>query len=309
MVSWRSRRDRFARAAASTAAAALLVVVVACGGSASTTTNTKTNLNSELPSKIRQAGVLTMLTAPVFKPISYYKEGSTTDIIGSDVDIMRAMGDELGVKVNLLPVQFPEFIPGIQSGRGDVAGGGLTDTEQREQQVSFVDDFILGELYVVRKGNPAGISSDYYSACGKKISFTVGAQSVNTVNTLVQKCKAKGLPAPDTIQTSDVNATVLAVRSGRADVSYYDDLGFDAVNAAANNELQAFKIQGYPAQYWGFAVSKDDTQLQKALLDALKAIIANRKYAKILDQYGVSSDALNDPGINLQTVRPQGGSL
>ncbi len=78
------------------------------------------------------------------------------------------------------------------------------------------------------------------------------------------------------------------------------------MNQAASNELQAFKIKSFPGQYWGFAVAKDDTQLQNALLAAVKAIIANGKYEAILKTYSVTDNALNDPGINLQTVRPQG---
>lgn len=307
MLCWRTSSKDSVRGVGSRLLVALLAgLLVACGGASSGSGSTTTNLNSQLPSAIRSAGVLNVLTAPVFRPISFYKEGSTTDIVGSDADIIRAMGAKLGVKVNLIAVQFPEFIPGIQSGRGDIAGGGLTDTAAREQQVSFVDDFSLGELYVVRKGNAVGISSDYYSACGKKVSFAIGALSATTVSTLASKCLAAGKPAIQQIQTSDVNSTLLAVRSGRADVSFYDDLGFDAVNQAANNELQSFKIASFPGQYWGFAVAKDNTQLQNALLAALKAIIADKTYEKILKQYGVSSDALNDPGINLQTVRPQG---
>lgn len=291
---------------------AVSVVLVACGGS-SPSSSTKTNLNSELPSSVKQAGQINILTDPVFAPISYYKAGSTanTDIIGSDADILKAIAAQLGVKANFTPTAFPGMIPGVQSGRGDLAGGGLTDTAQREQAVQFVDDFKVDELYVVLKGNKAGISNDYFSACGHKVAYTVGALSVTTVTTLQQMCTAKGSPITE-IQTSDVNATLLAVRSGRADVSFYDNLGFDSVNQAANNELQSFEITSYPqgcgcgGQYWGFAIAPNNAQLAKAILDGLKAIIANGTYAQILKTYNVASNALNEPGINLQTVKPLG---
>lgn len=290
------------------------VMVAACGGS-SGGGSTNTSLNSELPSAIKTAGVINILTDPVFAPISYYKSGSTanTDIIGSDADILKAMAAELGVKTNFEPTAFSGMLPGVQSGRGDLAGGGLTDTATREQAVSFVDDFKVDELYVVLKGSAAGagISNDYFSACGHKVSFAVGALSATTVGTLQTMCTARGKPIT-MIQVSDVNATLLAVRSGRADVSFYDNLGFDAVNQAANNTLQSFEVTSYPSgcgcggQYWGFAVGMSNQQFSKALLDALKAIIANGKYAAILKTYGVESNALNIPGINLQTTKPLG---
>lgn len=259
------------------------------------------DLNGLLPDNIRDAGVIKVLTAPVFAPISYYKEGSTTDIIGSDPDILRAMGDRLGVAIAFEATEFPGMLPGVQTGRGDLAGGGLTDTAEREEIVAFVDDFQLGMLYVVKTGNAAGISSDFLSACGKKIAFTTGALSATQVDDLIAKCKEAGMPEPEGVPVSDINDTLLAVRSGRVDVSFYDDFGFDTVNAAANNEMEAFKIEGYPNQYWGFAVNKDDTRFQFALLAALKAIIADGTYADILATYKLEPNALNEPGINLQT--------
>jgi polar amino acid transport system substrate-binding protein len=258
-----------------------------------------------LPDKIKQAGTINVLTAPVFSPISYFKEGSTdpADIIGSDPDILRAMGDKLGVSITFNPVDFPQMLPGVQAGRGDLAGGGLTDTAEREQAVSFVDDFQVGMDYVVKAGNAAGISTDYLSACGHTIAFTTGALSATQVDDLSAACQAAGKPAAQGVAVSDVNDTLLAVRSGRADVSFWDDFGsFDTTNQAANNELQAFKIDGFPNQYWGFAVSPTDTQFQNALLAALQAVVADGEYDQILAKYNLANNALEQPGINLQTV-------
>ena len=213
------------------------------------------------------------------------------------------MADKLGVTVTFVPVQFPEMLTGVTAGRGDLAGGGLTDTAEREQTVSFVDDFQVGMDYVVKAGNAAGISSDYLSACGHTIAYTTGALSATQVDDLSAACQAAGKPAAQGVAVSDVNDTLLAVRSGRADVSFWDDFGsFDTVNQGANNELEAFKIDSFPPQFWGFAVSKDDTQFQNALLAALQAVVADGQYASILANYSLANNALNDPGVNLQTV-------
>jgi polar amino acid transport system substrate-binding protein len=263
-------------------------------------------LNASLPPVIRAAGVIRVLTDPEFEPISYYRPGSKTAIIGSDPDILRAMGKVLGVRIQFVPVAFAGMLTGIQSGRGDVAGGGLTDTTARESVVSFVDDFSLGELYVVKAGNHAGISSSPLSACGHVVAYTIGAVSATAVPALGKKCVSAGKRDIHQIGMSSVNEVLLAVRSGRADVTMYDDIGFAAVNKANNDALKAFRISPYANQYWGFAVKPGDTQLANALLAALRVVVANGAYQRILARYGVSSDALDGPGINLQSSRPQG---
>jgi polar amino acid transport system substrate-binding protein len=197
------------------------------------------------------------------------------------------------------------MLTGIQSGRGDVAAGGLTDTTPREAAVRFVDDFSLGELYVVRSGAPAGVSADLLSACGYSVAYTIGAVSATAVPALAKQCTAAGKPTVRPVGVSGVQAAILAVRSGRARVTMYDDIGFADLNKANGGALQAFRIRPYPGQYWGFAVSLGNQQLARALLAALKAVVADGTYRAILNKYGVGSDALASPGINLQSSRPQ----
>jgi polar amino acid transport system substrate-binding protein len=283
---------------------ACLLLLAACGASSSNGTG---NSNISLPSSIASTHVLKVLTDPVFSPISYYQSGSPgSTIIGSDPDILRAMGKKLGVRVQFVPIAaFTGLIPGVQSGRGDVAAGGLTDTVQREGAVSFVDDFSLGELWVVRKGSHSGITANPLSACGHTVAYTIGAVSATAIPKLSSQCTAAGKPAITLVAVDGINDTVLAVLSGRADVTMYDDIGFDSLNSANHGELQAFTINPYPRQYWGFAVSKSDPQLAKALLTALKEVEASGQYVTILRKYDVAGDALLKPGINLQASHPQ----
>jgi polar amino acid transport system substrate-binding protein len=199
-----------------------------------------------LPSAIRSAGVIRILTDPEFAPISYYKTGSTTDIIGSDPDIVRAMGKALGVRIQFVPVAFTGVLTGIESGRGDVAAGGLTDTTQREAVVKFVDDFSLGELYVVRAGDAARISADPLSACGHSVAYTIGAVSATAIRALAKKCVAAGKPKIHQVGVAAVNETILAVRSGRADATMYDDIGFASLNRA-NNDASSQPLNGTTA--------------------------------------------------------------
>ncbi len=259
-----------------------------------------------LPAAVRSAG-LTVLTDPVVPPISSYAVGSRT-IVGTDPDILRALAKVLGVRVTFTAIgQFEGLLTGVQSGRGDVAAGGITDTALREKTVWFVDDFRLGELFLYKRGHaPPGISPAPLSICGDTVAYTNGTVSAAAVPALSRQCTAAGKPAIKAVGFAGVSATVLAVEAGRVQVALYDDFGFPALDKANGGNLQAIRITPYPDQYWGFAVSKADKPLAEALLAALKAITADGTYRKILDRYGVSEYALVSPGIDLQASRPQG---
>lgn len=310
-VALRARGWRVALKVAALLLAALLAaaLLAACGSDSAPSPSPKASgLNAKLPSAIRTAGVLNVLTVPEVPPVSYYKPGSTTEIVGSDPDMLQAIGKVLGVRVQFMPVKFDQMLLGVESGRGDVAAGGLTDTAERERKVTFVDNFILGERYVVRTGNTTakGISHEPLSACGHVVAFTIGAVSQTVVSSLERQCFAAGKPGIKDVGVEGIKATILAVLSGRADVALYDDLGFEQLNKANGNRLQSFRIDPWPNQYWGFAVRASNRQLADALLSGLEAVIKNGEYARVLSKYGVENGALAEPGINLQTARPQG---
>lgn len=295
----------------STLAVCLLMVVAACSSnptSSPSATGTATGRSAAastmLPSAIKSAGVLKILTIPEFQPITYYQSGSPgSSIVGSDPDIMRAIASTLGIKPQFIPIpSFPGILSGIQSGRGDVAAAGLTDTTQREAAFTFIDELRIGELYLVRKADAArlGISENPMSACGHTIAYALGTVSTVEVPKLSAQCAAAGKPAIKAIPVSGVNETALAVLSGRADTTMWEDIGFAQLNQANHGALMAYKLSSYPSEYWGFAVSKGNCQLAAALNTALGKVVASSEYMAILKRYGLTDDAIRSPGIDLQ---------
>lgn len=291
-------------------AVALCLVAAACSSSASsspsadTSTKQPTAASAMLPPAIRSAGVLKVLTIPEFQPITYYQSGSPgSRIVGSDPDLLRAMTKVLGIQVQFIPISsFPGILAGLQSGRGDVTAAGLTDTPQREAAYTFIDELSIGELYLVRKADAAklGITAQPMSACGHSMAYALGTISTVVVPKLSAQCVAAGKPAIKTIPVSGVNETALAVLSGRADTTMWDNVGFAQLNQANHGALAAYKLSPYPNQYWGFAVNKNNCQLAAALKSAMTRIKASGQYMAILKQYGLTDDAISTPGIDLQ---------
>src|SRR5260370_27044654 len=99
------------------------------------------------------------------------------------------------------------------------------------------------------------------------------------------QCVAAGKPAIKSILVTGVNETALAVLSGRAETTMWDNVGFAQLNQANHGALTAYKLSPYPNQYWGFAVSKGNCQLAAALNTALGKVVASSEYMAILKRY------------------------
>ena len=95
---------------------------------------------------------------------------------------------------------------------------------------------------------------------------------------------------------NDQNAVNLALSSGRADVAMADS------PVAAYQVKQSggtFKLSGQPygTAPYGIAIPKGNG-MAKPVLAALKHLIANGTYTKILDKWGVQAGAITNPVIN-----------
>lgn len=96
----------------------------------------------------RSNGTLTMATNAEFEPYEYMVE---SEIVGIDVDMMRAVCDKLGMTLKIDNIAFDSIIPAIQSGKADVGVAGMTVTEDRLQNVNFSDTYTTATQVIIVK--------------------------------------------------------------------------------------------------------------------------------------------------------------
>ena len=95
-----------------------------------------------------EPGILTMGTNATFPPYEY-KDGD--DIVGIDAEIAQAMADKLGLKLEIVDMDFDSLIASIQSGKIDMSLAGMTVTEERKQNVDFTDSYATGVQVIIVK--------------------------------------------------------------------------------------------------------------------------------------------------------------
>ena len=91
-------------------------------------------------------GTLTMGTNAEFPPYEYYEGG---DVTGIDVDMMRAICDELNMKLEIEDMAFDSIIPAVSTGKVDVGAAGFTVTEERKQNVDFSDTYTTSKQVII----------------------------------------------------------------------------------------------------------------------------------------------------------------
>jgi polar amino acid transport system substrate-binding protein len=258
-----------------------------------------------LPADIRKSGTLTVATDASYPPCEFFpKPGSPMQ--GFDVDVWNALGKQLGVQVKAVNTQFDGLIPGVQSGRYPMAMECISDSLDREKQVSFVD-FMVDKVGVYTTQSNAGkVTNDPLSVCGLTAAAQSGLDYVGMItNTLSPHCEKNGKPKIKLNQYPKQSDVLLALYSGRVDFVLADLPALAYLRRQAPKPVVLRTNKLLPTLYLGIVVKKDNTQLQKALLAAMKRIMADGTFDAIFKKWDISALKLSrPPGINLAKSDP-----
>lgn len=209
-------------------------------------------------------------------------------IIGMDADLGYAIGQVLHVKVKLVNATFDTIIPGLVDGKYDVGNSSFSPTPQRAKQVDFVTYFKAGEGFYVA-GNSSKTFNGLASLCGHSVAVETGTTEQAYAQQQAKKCKV----TIDSFATQ--NAVNLAVSSHRAEVGFADSQVVAYIVKGSNGTL---KTTGNPIEVapYGIALPKN-SGLDQPILGAIKQLMSDGIYAKILEKWGTSAGAITNPAI------------
>jgi polar amino acid transport system substrate-binding protein len=215
-------------------------------------------------------------------------------VVGMDADLAKAIGGVLHVKVTVVNATFDSIIPGLQAGKFDVGMSSFTDTKAREKVVDFVTYFSAGTSFYGKVGGPLIDSLD--ALCGHTVGVEKGTTQQDDSTAQKAKCTKAGKKADTVFAYPDQNGVNLALSSGRVQVAMAD-----SPVAAYQVKLSKgqFRLMGKPygTAPYGIALPKK-SGLAPPFLSAMKTLMKNGTYMKILKKWGVQAGAITNPKIN-----------
>ncbi|HEY0259994.1 MAG TPA: ABC transporter substrate-binding protein [Lacisediminihabitans sp.] len=213
-------------------------------------------------------------------------DGSTWK--GIDIDLAAALSKQLKRPITFKSAGFDTIVPGLASGRYDAAMTGMFDTLEREKTVDFVDYLTAKNNFLEAKSFKSVTGMD--DLCGVTVGVPSGALEVSLLATASKACVAAGSPEITVNQYKDLNATILALKSGRIQTTPNDSAA-NAYVLASNKS--SFKVSGdyLDGGFFAAAFPKGST-LTARFAKAFDAIIADGSYTKILTKWGIADRAV-----------------
>ncbi|OCJ07764.1 ABC transporter [Rhizobium sp. AC27/96] len=128
----------------------------------------------------------------------------TREMAGFDVDLCKAIANELGVKAEIKPISVEARVPEVKLGRVDITVANLAYTLSRAEQIQFSDPYYIAKEMLVVLGDDAGKSKTDY--VGQRLASTKGSTSELAIK----------LNKSDPLTFQDTGSAYLAVQQGKA---------------------------------------------------------------------------------------------
>lgn len=291
----------------SMAACALAVVLVSgCGSSSksptkassaktgSATTAEVASIAAQVPASVKSKGVYTVAADATYAPNEFIA-GNGHTVVGMDADLVKALAALMGLKVNIVNATFDSIIPGLQAGKYDMGASSFTDTKARQKVVDFVTYFSAGTSFYTKAQGGTAVGT-LASLCGHTAAVEAGTTEQADATAQEKKCKSAGKSADAVLVYSNQNEVNLAVQSGRAQIGMADS-PVAAYAVKQSHGLLKLVGQPYGTAPYGLALPKGNG-MAKPVLAAVKALMANGTYIKILTKWGIQAGAISNPTIN-----------
>ncbi|SEK85523.1 polar amino acid transport system substrate-binding protein [Kosakonia sacchari] len=250
-------------------------------------------LNAKLPADIAKRGYIIAGTNPNTPPTTFYQEDNKT-LAGREIDIMTAVAERLGVKVQWHDTGgFDNIIPGLKSGRYDVALANINATQKRLEQVDFVSYYDASRLGIIsRQDANIPAFTELTQVCGKEIGAGAGTTQINRLNEGSKACEAQGKPPIKVAVFPDRPAGVQAVVSGRVPMFFgpYEGLTWQVSKVKPLTMSGQISVNDAPVS---IAFPKG-SGLEEAVQAALNSLIKDGSYQKILDHWSIGFGAVKE---------------
>jgi cyclohexadienyl dehydratase len=151
----------------------------------------ESNLN-----KILSSGELKVGTTGDWDPMTM-KDPATNKYVGFDIDVMRELAKDMGVKVTFVPTEWKTIVAGITSGRYDISTS-VTKTPKRAEVAGFTDTYYkYGTVPVVLKKNLKKYPT-WKSLNNKKVTIatTLGTSQEEKAKEFFPESKLQSVEAP-----------------------------------------------------------------------------------------------------------------
>ena len=221
-----------------------------------------------------QAQELVVGSSATYRPFAY--ESPTKEIVGYDVDIIKAVAQKAGLKIKIVNTPWTGIFAALNNGDVDLVISGVTINDKRKQSYDFTAPYFEArQLIAVPQSSNVKSLQDL---AGKKVGVVTGSTGDDISS------RAFGKTNPDIRRFESTPVVISELANSGLDAAFGDN-GVIAFRVQEHKTLKTVSDPSFPKEYFGIVVKQGNKALQDKLNAGLAAIKADGSYATIYKKW------------------------
>lgn len=260
-------------------AALICMVPLFAGGAKENAAVASDTVAAKLGIKTVNPGVFTVATSPDFAPYEFYSIGAdgTPTLAGFDISLAQYIADYLGLKLEIIPMDFDGTIMEVQQKNVDAGMAGYSPSPDRAEAMEFSAVYYTGgQSFVTTKANASKFQS---LADTNNAKMKIGAQIGSIQVGLAQE----NSPKADIVQLSKVTDIIAELLNGSLDGAYIETAVAESY-AKNYTDLAIVLPVTYDQEGSVVGISKGNLALLEGVNQAIAQALSDGSMGKFIEQ-------------------------
>lgn len=262
-------------APSSTSQQAASSTAAADSGSASAASSTASGYSTSV-ADIKSNGKLVIGLDDTFAPMGFRDEAG--EIVGFDIDLARAVCEQLGVEAEFQPIDWDAKEMALASGSVDCLWNGMSATAKRAEVMSLSQPYLNNKIIIMTKEGVTVASKEDLA------QYRIGIQVESAALEAVQADPVYETIKDQITEYPTYDEVILDVQAGRLDCMIIDQVYGEYKNSKMDEAFGTSDVD-FGDDLYAIGFRKGDTELTQAVNDAINALIENGTAGEISETW------------------------
>lgn len=235
---------------------------------------------------IQSNGKIVVGLDDTFAPMGFKDENGT--LVGFDIDLARAVGEELGVQVEFKSIDWNAKEMELSSKKIDCIWNGMSATEERQQSMSLTNKYLNNRIVIMTLKADVKVAS-----VDDLAKYNIGTQA-DSAALEVMLANDKAASYKDKIKEYPTyDEAILDMEAGRIDCIVVDEVLGEYKNSKRETKLTLCEYN-FGDDFYAIGCRKEDKDVAEKINGAIAKLIENGKAADISNKWFGKDIVINE---------------
>lgn len=212
-----------------------------------------------------------------FAPMGFRDEEG--NLIGFDIDLANAVGEELGVKMTFKPIDWDAKEMELKSKRIDCIWNGMSVTDDRMEKMALTDKYINNKIIIMAKDGTVKVKKAEDLA-----QYNVGTQADSSALEVLKANEAYDTYADKISDYKTYDEAIMDMQAGRIDCIAVDQVLGEYKNSKLEKKMIVCDYD-FGDDFYAIGCRIEDKDVAAKLTEALGAVIESGKAEEISNKW------------------------